>query len=82
MTDSDGRSKRDGRDIYLPPPPSSDEGPAEQVHVPRVKAPSPALEAYVRERPKRRKQKRTRPDVWLVLVALIALVAGLTYLFR
>ena len=82
MTDSDERSKRDGRDIYLPPPPSSDEGSAEQVRVPRVKAPSPALEAYVRERPSSRKRRKAPADLWIVLVALIAFAAGLAYLFR
>jgi hypothetical protein len=79
---SDDRSKRDGSDIYLPPPPSTDDGPAEQVRVPRVNPPSPALEAFVRERPKRRKRKNAPGDLWIAVVALIALAAGLAYLFR
>jgi hypothetical protein len=81
LTDSDDRSRsRDGRDIYLPPPPSSEEGPPESVKVPRVNPPSRALESYAREKPRRR--PATSVDVWMALVVLIVLAAGLLYLFR
>jgi hypothetical protein len=82
LTDSDGRPRnRDGADIYLPPPPSSDEGPREDVKVPRVNPPSRALEAYAREKPRR--SRRGPPiDFWIGLVVLIVLAAALAYLFR
>ena len=83
MTDSDDRSRsRDGGDIYLPPPPSSDEGPPEEVKVQRVNPPSRALESYASEKPRRRSGLGNSVDVWIVLVVVIVLAAGLLYLFR
>jgi hypothetical protein len=83
VTDPDGGSKdRDGRNVYLPPPPSADDGPTDEVKVPRVNPPSRALEAYVREKPGSPDRKRDPHDVWMALVVLIALAAGLAYLVR
>jgi hypothetical protein len=86
VTDSDDRStKDDGKEVYLPPPPSAEEGPTEEVRVPRVNPPSPALSAFVRDRSAQAPAgpaKKAPNDAWVVVVALIALAAGLAYLFR